>query len=107
CDEPTLLFEGFAADDNDVVASQLHRQTPRDVVDETLSGAGALEGAADYPTGKFGGALRCATLDVNRVTAPVCAWADANSIGVTVMRDGDSAADAATIILAFRNQAEH
>ena len=105
-DEPTVFFDGFGASDSDRVATQLRTTDPKDVVAQALAGTG-VTGTAAYPTGPFGGAVRCGMVADGGDELPVCAWADTKSTAVMVFEDGSDENGAATALLAMRAAAEH
>lgn len=72
-------------------------------MDGFLAGAQVSQ-AADYPPGKFGGLLRCGTIDGN---AAACVWVDHSTLGTLVLLQPPSLDEAASIALNFRNATEH
>jgi hypothetical protein len=105
-DDPSLVFDGYSLTGGGAAVTRLRSTNPSDVVDEALRGSGVTT-SQDFPTGHFGGALKCGLVQVATLAGTVCAWADSRSTAEVVLRDSVSTAQAAMTTLTLRNAAEH
>lgn len=72
---------------------------------DTIIGAARLSGVKDYPTGTFGGQLRCASLSAGGTTLPTCVWLDHSTLGI-VYQIGGTPASAARVAKDIREAGE-
>lgn len=103
-----VVFVGIGANDSTALGDELRTHSASNEVDSIFTGAGVAN-ATDYPTGRFGGALRCGQGTSAGTQMSICAWADSSTMGeiLAPATSGVSPSDLAPIALAFRTAAEH
>jgi hypothetical protein len=100
---PSMVFIGGDGASNPKLRSQLGAAPLNVAIDGFMAGAQVLQ-SSDYPPGKFGGLLRCGTVNGNEAA---CAWVDHSTVGTLELLHTSSLAEAASIALDFRNATEH
>ena len=98
-----LIFIGFSSADNPSIAPVL--QNPTIVIDGFFIGAG-VSSSKPEPPGPLGGTLRCGAHAGSTGPNALCAWADSSTLGM-IVAPGKTPAQLATVMLSFRNLAEH
>ena len=103
-----VVFVGIGANDSSALGDELRTHSASNEVDSIFTGAGVAN-ATDYPTGPFGGALRCGQGSSSGTPMSICAWADSSTMGeiLAPTTSGLTPSQLAPIALDFRNAAEH
>jgi len=107
---PSALFVGFSASDSPTIGRQLRSESPDQVTQDVLTGAGASLGALSVDTGPLGGSMRCSTVEVDGLSASVGVWADADTLGMVLLFDPavrPSPEQTGEVTRSFRSEAEH
>lgn len=100
---PSMVFIGGDGASNPKLRSQLGAAPLNVAIDGFMAGAQVSQ-TTDYPPGKFGGLLRCGTLNGNEAA---CVWVDHSTLGTLIMLQPRSLDAAASTALDFRNATEH
>ena len=100
---PSMVFIGGDGASNPKLRSQLgpNRWTCRSMA--FMAGAQVSQ-STDYPPGKFGGLLRCGTINGDEAT---CVWVDRSTLGTLDAATAAVAGRGRDIALNFRNATEH
>lgn len=100
-----VVFLGLSASDSPQLATELSSHPSSFEVDSMFTGAG-IANANDYPTGPFGGTLRCGQGSSAGTPMAMCSWADSSTFG-GIIGPNMAPASLAPVALSFRNAAEH
>jgi hypothetical protein len=107
--EPNLLFVGFTAADSPRLGARLRAGSPDSLATAVLDGTPALR----VDPGPFGGAMRCANIDLDGELATVGVWTDQDTLGIVLIVAAPPAtmpstpAETASVTRDFRAAAEH
>lgn len=99
-----VVFLGLSASDSPQLATELSSHPSSFEVDSMFTGAG-IANANDYPTGPFGGTLRCGQGSSAGTPMAMCSWADSSTFG-GIIGPNMAPASLAPVALSFRNAAE-
>jgi hypothetical protein len=113
--EPSMLFIGFTGQDSPSIGAQLRTGPAGEVAEAILSTAGATSGPQSVDAGPLGGAMRCATVDVDGDAATIAVWADDDTLGIvliigstlTAHTTAPTTAHTSSVTRDFRAKAEH
>jgi hypothetical protein len=100
-----VVFLGLSASDSPQLGTELGSHPSSFEVDSMFTGAG-IANANDYPTGPFGGTLRCGQGSSAGTPISMCSWADSSTFG-GIIGPNMAPLSLAPVALAFRNAAEH
>lgn len=84
---PSMLFIGFTAHDSPSLGAQLRHSSADTIAARVLGGAGATSTVLSVDAGPLGGALRCATVDLDGAEGGVGVWADRDTLGIVLLVD--------------------
>ncbi len=102
--QPEVILLGINVRDSKGLAREMGVRSLRSEAD-TIIGAAHLGGVKNYPSGTFGGELRCGTLNASGTSLPTCVWLDHSTLGI-VYQIGGTPASAAGVAKDIREAGE-